>query len=126
MVAVDNDVVVWVVPAKENPAVVVVVVVPSPGNFGPRVKPVEAVLAAVVAAVFDANPDNEPKTGVAEVLAAVERPRENPVLAGVAAVPPNLSPPPRESPLVVVVVGVAPRVSLLPAVLPPRVNPVEG
>ena len=98
-------------------------VVPIPGNFAQRVRPVEVVLVVVAAAVVAANPDNEPKTGVADVLAAAEGPRENPVLVVVAPAPPNLSPPPRVSPLAVVTVGVVPRVILLAAEVPPRVNP---
>lgn len=130
VVAVDSDVVVCVVPSlipeaagKENPGAVVVPVVP-------RVRPVEVVLVVAVAAAVVANPDNEPITGVAELVAAAGTPSVNPVLAGVAAVPPNLSPPPRDSPLVVVVAGVAPRVNPelgLPPALPlPSANPVEA
>ena len=117
VVAVDSDVVVCDVPSlspeapgKENPGAVVVPEVP-------RVRPVEVVLAVAVAAVVFPKPDNEPMTGVAELVAAAGIP----VLAGVAAVPPNLNPPPRDSPLVVVVTGVAPRVSPelgLPPTLP--------
>lgn len=77
----------------------------------PRVRPMEVVLAVAVAAVVFANPDKEPVTGVAEPAAAAGIPSVNPALAGVAAVPPNLSPPPRDSPLVVAAAGVAPTVS---------------
>lgn len=120
------------VPGTDNPAAVVAAVVPITGSFVPRVRPVEAALVAVVAATVVANADNDPNTGVAEVLAAVGRPREKPVpvLAGVAAAPPNLRPPPRENPLVEVVGTAAPRPSpelgLEPAVLPPSVSPVEA
>lgn len=127
VVAVDSEVVVCVVPSlipevagKENPVAVVVPVVP-------RVRPVEVVLVVVVAAVVFANPENELMTGVAELAVAAEVPRVNPALAGVAPVPPNLSPPPRDSPLVAVVAGVAPTLSpelgLPPPALPPSENP---
>ena len=69
----------------------------------------DAVLSATVAAGAIANPDNDPMTGAAEQAAGTVS--VNPVLAGVAAIPPNLNPPPRDSPLVVVVTGVAPRVN---------------
>lgn len=114
------------VPGIENPAAAVVAVVPITGNFAPRARPVDAVLEAVVATLVAANPDNVPIRGVAELLAAVGRPRENPVLVGIAVA--NLGPPPRDNPLVVVAAGVTPRVSpelgLLPALIP--ANPVEA
>ena len=73
------------VAGKENPGAVVVAVVP-------RVRPVEVVLVVVVAAVVFANPDNEPRTGVAELAVVTGIPSVNPALAGVAAVAPNLNP----------------------------------
>ena len=128
--AVDSDVDVCVVPSlspevpgKENPGAVVV-----PVEL--RVRPVEVVLAVVVAAVVFANPDNDTMTGVDELAATAGVPSVSPVLAGVAAVPPNLKPPPKDSPLVVVVAGVAPRLSPelgLPPALPlPSVKPDEA
>lgn len=128
--AVDSDVVGCVVPSlspevagKENPGTVVFAV-------ELRVRPVKVVLAVAAAVVGFAKPPNDPMTGVAVLATAAGVPSVNPVLAGVAAVPPNLKPPPIDSPLVVVVAGVAPRLSPevgLPPTLPlPSVNPDEA
>ena len=127
--AVDSDVVGCVVPSlspevagKENPGTVVFAV-------ELRVRPVKVVLAVAAAVVVFAKPPNDPMTGVAVLATAAGVPSVNPVLAGVAAVPPNLKPPPIDSPLVVVVAGVAPRLSPevgLPPTLPlPSVSPDE-
>ena len=111
------------VAGKENPVAVVVPVVP-------RVRPVEVVLMVAEDTVVFAIPDNEPMTGVAELIAAAGILSVNPALAGVAAVPGNLNPPPRDSPLAAVVAGVAPTVSpelgLPTPLLPPRENPDEA
>lgn len=128
--AVDSDIVVCVVPSlspevagKENPGTVVFAV-------ELRVRPVKVVLAVAAAVVVFAKPPNDPMTGVAVLATAAGVPSVNPVLAGVAAVPPNLKPPPIDSPLVVVAAGVAPRLSpevgLPPTVPLPSVNPDEA
>lgn len=128
--AVDSDVVVCVVPSlspevagKENPGTIVVAV-------ELRVMPVKVVLVVAAAVVVFANPPNDPMTGVAVLATAAGVPSASPVLAGVAAVPPNLKPPPIDSPLVVVVAGVAPRLSpelgLPPTLLLPSANPDEA
>lgn len=68
----------------------------------------DAVLSVAVAAAV-ANPDNDSVTGVAELDITTGTPGVvNPVLAGVAVVPPNINVPPRNKLLVVVVTGVAP------------------
>lgn len=131
VVEVGSDVVVRVAPnvnpeaaGKENPGT-------TDAPVEPRARPVDAVLSVVVAAVVVANPDNDPVIGVVELDTTTGTPGVvNPVLAGVAVVPPNLKLPPRDNLLVLVVTGVAPRVStelvLLPTLSLVSVNPDEA
>lgn len=85
-------------------------------------------VAVAVAAAVVANPENDTVTGVAELDTTTGTPGVvNPVLAGVAVVPPNFNTPPQNALLVVVVTGVAPRVSTeLRFVAPPGVNAGVG
>lgn len=97
-------------PDAGNPEAVVTAVVPIPESFVLRVGTVETELLAVLGAAVVVNPNDDPELGVAEVRVADGRLKDNPVLTGVAAVPPNLRLFPRENPPVVVAGAVAPSV----------------
>lgn len=96
-------------PDAGNPEAVVTAVEPIPESFVLRVGTVETELLAVLGAAVVVNPNDDPEL-VAEVLVADGRLKDNPVLTGAAAVPPNLRLFPRENPPVVVAGAVAPSV----------------
>lgn len=116
VVAVDSDVACVVPslnpdgPGAGDPETVVTAVAPIPESLALRVGAEETELLAVLGAAVVANPDNDPKVGVAEVLAAAGALKENPALAEAATVPPGLRVVPKVNPLVVVVATGAPNV----------------
>lgn len=103
-------------PGADDPEAVVTVV-PIPESLALRVGAEETELLAVLGAAVVANPDNDPKVGVAEALAAAGALKENPALAEAATVPPGLRVVPKENPLVVVVATGAPNVGAVHGLL---------